>query len=108
MWTRAPAPSVTLTASAKPLERRDLGDQLFRVAADRRNDFSGDHETAGGQLLSKMVAACGPRAHLKARHGSMITLTKTKLLMQAASGSGCSKTPAQRRFRTQPERSFCT
>ena len=48
---RAPAPSVTLTASARPLSGAALASRSSRVARHRRRDLRGDDEAAGGELV---------------------------------------------------------
>ena len=48
---RAPAPSVMLTASAKPLSGIALASRSLRSARNRRRDFGGDDETAGGEFV---------------------------------------------------------
>ena len=48
---RAPAPSVMLTASARPLSGRRLGQQFVAVGRDRRRHLGGDDKTPLAQLF---------------------------------------------------------
>ncbi len=48
---RAPAPSVTLTASASPCQRQRLRQQVAGIAGHRRHDLGGDDELPGPQSL---------------------------------------------------------
>ena len=59
---RAPAPSVTFTASARPFSGSALASSSSRVARDRRRDLGGDDEPAGGDRLFQLAAGglcCG-------------------------------------------------
>ncbi len=56
---RAPAPSVTLTASARPFSGAALATRSRGVARDRRRDLGGDDETVGGKLVLR--ASASPR-----------------------------------------------
>ena len=55
---RAPAPSVTLTASARPLSAARLAQEFLPVERHRRRDLRRHDEAAVGAVLAKPVLQC--------------------------------------------------
>src|SRR3989304_4708847 len=71
IWARAPAASVTVPGSARPVERQGLNQQVPPVRRHRWRDFGSDDKAARAQAFLKMPGGA-PSVRLGHRH-----LTKT-------------------------------